>query len=177
MEGGFCLSKFTELWRYDIFQIMKNVEIKKSKNGLGIFAKTKFKTKENIFEVKGEFISCDEENDIDEKTRDNSFRYDEEKYLSPAGELGDFLNHSCDPNSAVVKKGDKLFIVAVRDINPGDEVVIDYSTILASDDSWEMGCHCGLEICRKVIKKFDSLPIQIRQKYIASNMVPKYILN
>lgn len=156
---------------------MQNIEVKKSINGFRIFARTQFQSGDDVFKVKGYFISCDVCDNIDDKTRDNAFRYDEEKYLSPAGEIGDFLNHSCDPNSAVVKKEGKLFIVAVNNINADEEVTIDYSTILASDDSWEMVCNCGSENCRKLIKTFNSLPNHTKQRYLSLNMVPDYILD
>jgi SET domain-containing protein len=155
---------------------MEKIEIRKSKNGLGIFSINGFSSKEVIFEVKGSFISCYEEDDIDEKTRANTFRFDEEKYLSPEGEIGDFLNHSCNPNSTVLKNDEKLFVVAVNDIGKNEEVTIDYSTIIALDDSWEMKCNCGSNKCRNQIGTFDSLPKEIKHKYVLLNMVPEYIL-
>ncbi len=155
---------------------MKVVEVKESRNGLGVFAKRKFSIGSKILEVKGTIISCDEDEDVDEKVRDNAFRYDEDNYLSPAGRMGDYLNHSCSPNCGVVKKEDKIFIFAVKNIKEGDEVTFDYSTILASDDSWKMKCNCGDSNCRKVIKRFDSLPAQLKRQYIGLNMVPDYIM-
>lgn len=156
---------------------MQKIEVTKARNGLGIFAKSDFQPRDKIFEVKGAFISGDEDDDIDEKTRDNAFRFDKEKYLSPAGEVGDFLNHSCNPNSAVVKKKNKLFIVALKGIKGGAEIFIDYSTIIAQDDSWRMKCDCGDKNCRKIIKGFHSLPKNIQKKYLDLKMVPDYILN
>ncbi|HEY4506920.1 MAG TPA: SET domain-containing protein-lysine N-methyltransferase [Candidatus Paceibacterota bacterium] len=155
---------------------MKDLDIKKSRNGLGIFTKRDFYPEEKIFEVKGSFISCNEEDDLDEKTRANTFRFDKEKYISPEGRIGDYLNHSCTPNSKVSKIVDNLFVVAVENIKKGSEVTIDYSTILAADDYWEMDCNCGSTDCRGLVKKFNSLPSSIKDKYISSNMVPDYIL-
>ncbi len=156
---------------------MNHVEIKKSRNGLGVFAKTDFFPGDEVFEVRGTFMSCDEEDDVDEKTRANTFRFDRKKYISPSGEIGDFLNHSCDPNSGVVKKNNKLFVTAVKQVEKGEEITIDYSTILAPDESWEMDCNCGSEHCRKKIKRFNFLPQNIKRKYVSLNMVPDYILN
>lgn len=156
---------------------MQKIEVRKTRNGLGIFAKSDFQSGDRIFEIKGIFIFGDEDEDIDEKTRDNAFRFDKEKYLSPAGEVGDFLNHSCDPNSAVVKKKNKLFIVAIKDIKGGAEIFIDYSTIIAQDDSWRMKCNCGSKNCRKMIKGFNSLPKNTKNKYLDLKMVPDYILD
>lgn len=152
----------------------RELAVKKSRNGRGISARRTFAPDETIFEVTGEFITCNEDDDIDEETRANTYRFDADRYISPKGRMGDFLNHSCEPNAKVVKKDERLFIVAICAIGKGEEVVIDYSTITASDDSWEMECNCGALSCRGIIKKFNSLPVKTRKKYRALGMVPKY---
>lgn len=152
------------------------LSVLRAKNGLGVFAKKNFKRGVRVFEVKGVFISGDEDEDIDEETRANAYRYDEERYVSPQGRIGDFLNHSCEPNAAVRKIGRTLFIVGMVPIKKSDEVLIDYSTILASDDSWEMKCRCGSRGCRGTVKQFGKLPKKLQQSYILRGMVPPYIL-
>ncbi|OHB04702.1 MAG: hypothetical protein A3B14_01680 [Candidatus Zambryskibacteria bacterium RIFCSPLOWO2_01_FULL_45_21] len=147
-----------------------------SRNGKGVFASRKFFIGEKIFEIRGNFVDCYECDELDEKKRSNTFRFNKEKYISPEGELGDFINHSCNPNSRVVKIDSKLFIEAIEDIVGGEEITFDYSTILASDDIWEMKCNCGSKNCRGLIKSFHSLPEQTKQKYITLNMVPDYSL-
>ena len=154
----------------------KYIEVKQSMIGQGVFALKDFSQEEIIFEVKGELITCNEDDDIDERIRNNTFRFDEEYYLSPEGEMGDFLNHSCEPNSGVIKRFNKLFIKAIRDIKKGEEVCFDYSTILAPDDTWQMKCACGSKSCRKIIKKFNTLPKPLQEKYISLEIVPSYIL-
>ena len=57
-------------------------------------------------------------------------------------------NHSCDPNTALIG-GHR---VALRHIDPGEELTIDYS--LHSPTSWSMGCHCGATSCRGTVKGF-----------------------
>jgi len=156
--------------------VKKSIEIKKSRNGQGVFACKKFLAGEVIFEIKGKFISGDLDEELDEATRDNAFRFSKEKYLSPQGRIGDFLNHSCEPNARVVKKVNKLFIYAVQEVKPSEEILFDYSTLTASDDIWEMKCNCGSQNCRGVIKQFKTLPKKIKEKYLSLKMVPKYIL-
>jgi SET domain-containing protein len=155
---------------------MEKVEVRKAKNGMGVFAANSFHKDEVIFEIKGTLISCDQDENLDERTRSNTFRFDENWYLSPTGEIGDFLNHSCEPNSAMVKKGDKLYIVAAKQIENGEEITIDYSTIIASDDDWIMKCNCGSRNCRGVIGQFQNLPEEKKQEYLLLKMVPEYIL-
>lgn len=52
-----------------------------------------------------------------------------------------FVNHSCDPNTAVRGRND----IAIRDIQPGEEITSDY---LDFKDT-ESVCHCGSALCRK----------------------------
>ncbi len=154
----------------------KNLTVAKSRNGLGVFAVQDFEKGDIVFEVRGKLITCDVDDDLDDRTRENAFRYDDDLYLSPAGMIGDFLNHSCNPNAKVAKEGKKLFIRAIKTISKNKEVLIDYSTIIASDDSWTMKCNCGSTKCRGVIKKFRLLPSALREKYISNKMVPQHIL-
>jgi hypothetical protein len=155
----------------------ENIEIKKSRNGMGAYATADLSPKDRIIEVKGLFMDCNEDDDIPEEIRSNTIRYDREKYISPQGELANYLNHSCDPNSYITKRKKRLYIVALQDIAIGEEVTFDYSTILAPDDSWEMNCNCGSPSCRGVVRQFKTLPKKVREKYISLGMVPDYIIS
>lgn len=149
--------------------------VKKTRNGKGIWTVRDFKAGEVLYEVTGPFISGDEDEDIDERTRANAFRYSNDLYISPDGSIGDFQNHSCDPNAKVVKRGTKLLVVSTARIPKGTEVLIDYSTITGADDIWEMECNCGNGVCRGVVGSFDRLPPALRKKYVRDGMVPKHI--
>ncbi len=151
--------------------------IKKSKNGLGLFLNKNIKLNQIIVELKGKLITCDVGDDLDEETRSNAIRFNNNMFLSPKGEAGNFINHSCSPNSKIVKKDNKLFILSTQSILKDTEITFDYSTILARDDIWQMKCNCKSLNCRKIIKKFDSLPKKIKESYVANGYVPKYILN
>lgn len=52
-------------------------------------------------------------------------------------------NHSCDPNLSAEH-------VALRDIQPGEELTVDYAQF--SDVNWSMECHCGSKNCRGIVK-------------------------
>ena len=55
-----------------------------------------------------------------------------------------FINHSCDPNAFIrVVSGEKVAIFARRDIQPGEELTIDYR-----DPYHPEVCHCGAANCR-----------------------------
>lgn len=156
--------------------VVLDILIAESRTGKGIFATRMFREGEVLFTVTGPFVSCDVDDDMDEKVRANTIRYDSERYVSPVGNIGDFLNHSCEPNAMIEKRRGKLVVVAHHFISKGEEVRIDYSTITARDDEWTMRCHCGSATCRKVVRAFHTLPEVIRERYIQEGVVPRYIL-
>jgi SET domain-containing protein len=153
------------------------VYIKKSKNGRGLFAKRNIQKSEVTSLIKGSLITCNEDDDLDEQTRSNTIRFNNEKFLNPKGEIGELINHSCSPNSKIVKASNKMYVRAIENISKDTEIVFDYSTVLANDDIWQMKCNCGEKGCRKVIKMFKTLPSKTKQHYIKNKIVPKYILH
>ena len=154
----------------------KNLIVRKTRNGKGLFIKKSFKPGQKIFQVRGKIIQEEKFVNLSHRIRSNSFRFDSKNYLSPKGETGNFLNHSCNPNCTVKKVKNKLFIISTRNIKSNSELLMDYSTIIASDDFWKMKCKCGEKNCRKVIGKFNHLPKKILKKYLKSKVVPEYIL-
>jgi uncharacterized protein len=56
-----------------------------------------------------------------------------------------FVNHSCDPNCETQEYDDRVWIQAMRDIQPGEELTYDYY-LYDGDD--EATCHCGAKNCR-----------------------------
>lgn len=152
------------------------LSVRKSRNGSGIFTTKEFKQNRVIFKVTGVLYRYDVLDSIGGQIQDNSFRFDSKNYLSPQNQIGDFLNHSCNPNAFVKKTRHGLFVVALEKIAKGEEITIDYSTILGPDDSWSMKCNCGEENCRKVIKKFNSLDKALLLKYKSLKMIPQFLL-
>ncbi len=152
------------------------LEVGKSDNGRGLFAKKFFGRNQKVFEIRGKLIHHSVLMEKKKKIRNNTFRFSEEYYLSPEGNLGDFVNHSCSSNSKVKKIRSKLYIFSIKPVRKGEEILIDYSTILARDDFWVMKCKCGNKKCRHKIEKFSKLPKKVYKKYIDSKMIPDYII-
>jgi len=158
----------------------KKLIIKMARNGKGIFAAKAFKQGEIIETISGKLVHHERASKLwDENARkaENLFRYCGTRYLSPEGELGDYSNHSCNPNSGVIKNKGKLFWIAINDIKRGQETLIDYSTIIGADDAWTMKCNCGEKECRKIIRSIDKLPKKILDRYLKLGIIPRYILN
>ncbi len=68
------------------------------------------------------------------------------------GNEAQFINHSCEPNCAAVTDKKRIFIEALRDIEPGEELLYDYNLTRESDDEAALeqryACHCGAPTCR-----------------------------
>jgi hypothetical protein len=76
-----------------------------------------------------------------------------------------YLNHSCDPNSYVQSKGHWRYLIALRAIQSGEEITIDYSINGCGDDTWQ--CHCGSPRCRHtVFGDFFRLPRELQVEYL-----------
>jgi SET domain-containing protein len=58
-----------------------------------------------------------------------------------------FVNHSCDPNCETDEEGDRVYIIASREIAAGEELTYDY-WLYDGDEDDEAFCHCGSKNCR-----------------------------
>ena len=122
-------------------------------NGKGCFATAHFKRRRKIAEYTGERIS-----DLEARRRarkrqilricdiDGRFSLDGAR----GGNGTHYINHSCQPNAFMrILYGHVLFF-ALRDIQPGEEITIDYEQTLHSDSK---RCACGAPTCRGRINK------------------------
>ena len=76
--------------------------------------------------------------------------------------LARYINHSCDPNCGV---RDSNTIVAMRQIEAGEELTWDYAT--TEDNKWSMACECGSVRCRGRITGYRDLTPALRKEYRA----------
>src|SRR4051812_20370307 len=112
----------------------ETIVARQSKIGTGLFTLKSIKKGSAILQLKGRIIAANILYKIGGKVADNSFRFGPETYLSPEGELGAYINHSCEPNSGIRNVKGKLRIFAIKDIEQDTELTFDYSTILGNDD-------------------------------------------
>jgi SET domain-containing protein len=61
------------------------------------------------------------------------------------GNPAKYINHSCEPNCEAVYKRGHIYITALRDIAPGEELSFDYGYPLR--DCLDRPCHCGAPSC------------------------------
>jgi uncharacterized protein len=71
-----------------------------------------------------------------------------------------FINHSCEPN---VGFAGNIVLVAMRDIDPGEELTTDYA--LFDDYDGTMECRCGTPSCRGTISGRDWQRPDLQRKY------------
>ncbi len=76
----------------------------------------------------------------------------------PAGFL---INHSCEPN--VGSSLNFFETVAMRDIEPGEELMYDYA--MTDSGNYEMKCECGTKSCRHFIRGSDWQRSELQEKY------------
>lgn len=77
-----------------------------------------------------------------------------------------FINHSCAPNCETVIENSRVFIDAIRNIKPGEELGYDYQlTWESTDDPEELAlyaCRCGAKKCRGTM--LDKEPVDKKKK-------------
>lgn len=98
-------------------------------------------------------------------------------FIGMAGDVGDTISHSCDPNCYVHVVGNRAILFSLYVIPADAELTFDYSTTSTdTKDTWKMDCKCGSFKCRKVISGFQYLDGMTKDIYIKKGMVPLYIL-
>ena len=68
------------------------------------------------------------------------------------GNSARWINHSCAPNCEAQQVGSRVFIDALRDIAPGEELFFDYALELDARYTAKLkrdyACRCGAPHCR-----------------------------
>lgn len=78
-----------------------------------------------------------------------------------------YLNHSCDPNCGLLirPEEEKLELRALRAIEEGEELTVDYATFEYEISFMPERCLCGAAICRGYITGYKDLPAERRAAY------------
>jgi len=134
------------------------VEIRKSPiHGMGVFASRRIRKGTRIIQYIGERIDKEESNrrglalfEEAQKTGGASvyiFDLNDEWDLDGNKPYNDarLINHSCEPNAEMVNEDDELWLYALRDILPGEEISFDYGYDL--EHFLDHPCRCGKDAC------------------------------
>ena len=134
--------------------------VKRSKiHGRGVYAARRIRSGTRIIEYVGDRISHDEaDSRYEMKTDDDGhtflFVVDDDLCIDAGvgGNAARFINHKCDANCETIIEGRRVFIEAIRTIQPGEELGYDYQlTWESTDDPEELklyACRCGAANCR-----------------------------
>ncbi len=156
--------------------VLNNFAIGDTHLGKSVFAARAFKKGDVITQFTGEILHKSQLPKSYRGERDRYMQIGSEHFIGPSGNADDLINHSCDPNAGLKFKDCDIWLVAIKDIAVGEEIVWDYSTTLF-ENAWKIRCDCRKESCRKVIGDFALLDEKLQKKYYRLGIVPPYIKN
>jgi SET domain-containing protein len=128
-------------------------------HGYGVFALRRIRKGTTVIEYLGERVSHRQADARyeDKDAADNHtflFTVDARTVIDGgvAGNEARYINHGCDPNCASTKANRRIFIEAIRTIQPGEELAYDYQIQRDRDDAPDVdavfACRCGASSCR-----------------------------
>ena len=138
----------------------ERVEVRPSGvHGKGVFALRPIRKGTRIIEYTGERISWKKAQDLpphDPKQPHHTFFFslDDGNVInaSVGGNDSRWINHSCAPNCETSESKDRIYVVALRNLKPGEELFYDYRLEPAERRTKKLerlfGCNCGSENCR-----------------------------
>lgn len=150
---------------------------KSSVHGRGLFARTAYMPGELVGEYRGRVIPAASEGETSSAWHADPsytllFAIDDNLTID-AGVKGNsvrFINHSCEPNCETSVDGHKVFVHAVRRIEPGEELTYDYNLRPGDDDDYSSeayACKCGAASCRGTMIDGDLLPKALKSKKLS----------
>ena len=138
----------------------RRIQVRRSGvHGKGVFALQPIAAGSTIIEYKGEVITWKEAlrrhpHDPDHPTHTFYFHIDDRRVIDGLhhGNSARWINHACEPNCESDDSTGRVFIRALRDIAPGEELFYDYGLVIDERQTAalkrEYACHCGSAGCR-----------------------------
>ena len=132
-------------------------------HGRGVYAAEFIPKGKCIIEYTGQRIP--EKDAPDEKTSPHTFYFGLENgaVINPVvgGNEARWINHCCDPNCESLEKKNRIFIHALRDIEPGEELSYDYALEIdepiTEKSTKQYECRCGSSNCRGTMLELQPL--------------------
>ena len=128
-------------------------------HGYGVFAARRIRKGTTVIEYLGDRVShaqADARYEDKDPNDNHTFLFTvDAKTVIDAGVNGNearYINHGCDPNCESTTRNKRIFIDAIRTIQPGEELAYDYQIQRDSDDAPNVdevfACRCGAKSCR-----------------------------
>jgi SET domain-containing protein len=136
-----------------------------SLHGAGVYATAPIRKGERVLEYTGPRMRKEESDGL---YADNEVTYlftmDDPNIVIDGFGMAAFVNHSCNPNCESDQFGDQIWIVALRDIESGEELTYDYC-LWDGEPGDEAPCYCGAKNCRGTMYSEEEV---VRQKKLLS---------
>ncbi|MFO1326523.1 MAG: SET domain-containing protein-lysine N-methyltransferase [Rubrivivax sp.] len=139
----------------------RRIQVRRSGvHGKGVFALQPIAAGTTIIEYTGEIIGWPEAlrrhpHDPSDPHHTFYFSLDDGSHVIDAkhgGNASRWINHACDPNCEADEEHGRVFIKALRDLKPGEELFYDYGLVI--DERYtptlkkQYQCRCGSPSCR-----------------------------
>ena len=141
----------------------RRIQVRRSGvHGKGVFALQPIPAGEVILEYVGEIIKWPEAlrrhpHDPSDPNHTFYFTIDDGQVIDAnvGGNASRWINHACEPNCEADQDGSRVFIKALRDLMPGEELFYDYGLVI--DERYtpalkkQYECRCGSPVCRRTM--------------------------
>jgi len=132
------------------------IEVRKSGvHGRGVYATKAIPKGTRIIEYAGKRVLWESIPEDSEDRRTFLFGLQNGKdVIDPTigGNAARWINHSCEPNCEAIEENSRIFIYALRDLRPGEELFYDYALEMDEPRTKELEkeseCYCGSSTCR-----------------------------
>lgn len=147
--------------------LKEEVELRKTPGkGDGIFATGSFKAGDRV--MVGRIQKALDGNHA------HASQVGEDRYVLHAG-LITKVNHSCDPNCGILQNETGAHdFVAIKNIEPNEEITFDYAMRNYSVDFFPPRCQCGSKHCRGIISGWKDLSQEQKKAY--EGVVAPYLI-
>ena len=117
------------------------VSVKRSRAGLGLFAKEEFNKGEFIVEYTVPVLTMAE---ADKEGGKYLFQVNSKKTVdgSPRTNIARYINHSCEPKAESHIESGRILIKAMKTILPNEEITINYGKEYFDNQIKSIGCKC-----------------------------------
>lgn len=138
----------------------RRIQVRRSGvHGRGVFAVAPIAQGERIIEYVGEVIDWPEAlrrhpHDPDDPNHTFYFSLDDGRVIDAkvGGNSSRWINHACDPNCQADEIDGRVYIHALRDLQPGEELFYDYGLVIDLRHTPKLkkqyACRCGSPTCR-----------------------------
>lgn len=134
-----------------------------SKGYYGVFAREFVPAGTLLALWTGDVVDAEQLDAVPSHLKPYAVQIEEGFYLvSRQREAADCINHACEPNAGM---NGQIGVVALRDIEPGEEICIDYAMCDGSPYD-EFDCQCGSPICRGRVTGNDWTLSELQERYV-----------